>query len=98
MDAETMPRPSPHLSPPLLKQHDLEVVSGLLASGFECVGSEVCGDRVYFHFSNDPAIRALLVQLASGEIRFDCHTLIESFRRARRLLLAAKRDAGMPIR
>jgi len=90
-----MPRPSPDLfQPGALKIHDLEAISILLALGVEPISTEISGDRVYFLFPNSPEAQSALVGLASGELRFDPHSLIEAFRKARRLLFEAKKAAG----
>jgi len=90
-----MVKPSPHLSPAsALKIHDLEAISILLAYGIEPTGTEFNGERVYFVFPNSPEAQTALVRLASGDLRFDPHSLIEAFRKARRLLFEVKQRAG----
>jgi len=90
-----MPKPSPNVCQAnLLRIHDLETVSGLLLSGFQPSGHEWAGERLYFCFPDSPDARAVLSQLAAGELKADPGSVIQAFRAARRMLAEAKRAAG----
>ena len=75
----------------LLRVHDLEALAALVALGLRPVATEMVGTRVYFLLPATPAVQAVLLDHARDRLQFSPHTIIESYKLARRLLHDAQR-------
>jgi hypothetical protein len=82
-------------SPPRhLKIQDLEQAAVLFASGYDVSECQWQGDRLCYLFPDSEKARAVLAQLAVGDLKMDPRVAFVGFRKARRLLWERKTVTG----